>query len=591
MGLRKIAKPKHLFGLTLVIALLALVACGSSATSTPPADTAVPPTATSVPTAPGDTVVPPTSTPRPVATATTAPVVAAPDVNPGKVTYMVPAWGNERFDNIHFSDQNSQFIVFMHSLIVAGNEKGELIPGLATDWNLSEDGLSWIFDFREGVKFHDGSVATIEDYLWTFQHNWDKECAEKCTSLGNVNLTAEIDSIDQTGPNQVTLLLNIVNAAFIYQWVSEVGPALQGLLPQRPLLYDTQQEQDFDRNPVMAGQMSLSEHVASERMSLERFDDFYYQPANGLPEDRRMKFQSLDIVVVPEEATRAAALRAGEADIAPVSLDTRGQVEAGGGRVLFGDQGAYWFVFFPHQYAVETPFSDKNVRKAMSYAMNKELMMAQLYGGPEVAVAKGWGPVTPSTIGYSPDLDPLPFDPVKARQLLVDAGYPNGDGFGKVIINTWPSPSMPFLPESALIAANDWERELNLDVEVVVGDETAVKAAWLAGDLAGQLLWRDNQTRVDAAGIATTLYGVPDAALRLHEDPELFATVLEAVAVSDPATRSGVLNELYKVLWDEHLEMAIGYTNIPWGLGPRIASWEPWSLAFHATARHTITLN
>ena len=302
---------------------------------------------------------------------------------------MVPAWGNERFDNIHFSDQNSQFIVFMHSLIVAGNEKGELIPGLATDWNLSEDGLSWIFDFREGVKFHDGSVATIEDYLWTFQHNWDKECAEKCTSIGNVNLTAEIDSIDQTGPNQVTLLLNIVNAAFIYQWVSEVGPALQGLLPQRPLLYDTQQEQDFDRNPVMAGQMSLSEHVASERMSLERFDDFYYQPANGLPEDRRMKFQSLDIVVVPEEATRAAALRAGEADIAPVSLDTRGQVEAGGGRVLFGDQGAYWFVFFPHQYAVETPFSDKNVRKAMSYAMNKELMMAQLYGGPEVAVAKG----------------------------------------------------------------------------------------------------------------------------------------------------------------------------------------------------------
>ena len=197
MDLRKIANPKQLFGLTLVIALLSLVACGSSATSTP---------------VPADTAVPPTSTPRPVATATTAPVVSAPDVNPGKVTLMTPAWGNERFDNIHYSDQNSAFAAWMHALPVAGNENGVLIPGVAISWNLSPDGFAWIFEFREGVKFHNGQVATIEDYLYTFQHAYDKACVEKCTALGHVNLVPQIDSVEQTGPNEVTIFQNIIDA-------------------------------------------------------------------------------------------------------------------------------------------------------------------------------------------------------------------------------------------------------------------------------------------------------------------------------------------------------------------------------------------
>ena len=119
------------------------------------------------------------------------------------------------------------------------------------------------------------------------------------------------------------------------------------------------------------------------------------------------------------------------------------------------------------------PFSNKNIRKALSYAMDKELMMERLYGGPEVAVAKGFSAITPSTIAYSPDLDPLPFDPDKARQLLADEGYPDGDGFGEVIVNTWVSTALPFLPESAQIAADFWRRELNLDVRVNVGDETS----------------------------------------------------------------------------------------------------------------------
>ena len=593
MGLRKIANPKQLLGLALVIALLALVACGSSATSTPvPADTAVPPTATSAPPAPGDTQAPPTSTPRPDPTATTAPVVAVPEVNPGKVTFMMPAWGNERFDNIHFPGGSNNYLRLMHAQAVAGSPEGKLVPGIASAWEVASDGLSWTFTIREGTKFHDGSDLTIDDVLWTWQHNWSKECLEKCTNIGNPNAADLIETIDQTAPNQITIGMNIIDSGFVFQQISELGPETMGIHPRRPLRYDTAQEVAYDKNPIMAGQMSFVELAPSERISMERFADYYYHPDNGFPEDRRMKFQSLDMLLVPEEATRAAAMRAGSADVAVLSLATRDTLEAGGGRLIFGEQGVYWWVFFPNHYVdpASTPFSNKNIRKALSYAMDKELMMERLYGGSEAAVAKGFGAVTPNTTGYSADLDPLPFDPDKARQILVDEGYPDGDGFGEVIVNTWTSTALPFLPESAQIAADFWRRELNLDVTVNVGDETSLKRAWRSGDLQGQILWRDNEARVDAAGITRAVYAIKGTDLVFHDDDALFARVQEGISVFDPATRTQALNDLFKVLWDEHLELGIGYVNIPWGVGPRIEDWQPWPLAFFPSGHYTLTV-
>jgi hypothetical protein len=97
-----------------------------------------------------------------------------------------------------------------------------------------------------------------------------------------------------------------------------------------------------------------------------------------------------------------------------------------------------------------------------------------------------------------------------------------------------------------------------------------------AGDLQGQILWRDNETRKDAAGNTKATYGGRTADLRCHEDKDLFVKIAEGIGVLDPATRDQALDEMYKVLWDEHLELAIGYANLPWAVGPRIADWKPW---------------
>ena len=286
-----------------------------------------------------------------------------------------------------------------------------------------------------------------------------------------------------------------------------------------------------------------------------------------------------------------AALRGGAADIAPITLAARKQVEAGGGRLVFGPEGVYFYVRQYGCWKPQFPCHDQRVRQAFNYAIDKELMREKLYDGPEVMQVKGWGGVTPSTIGYSPELDPFPYDPVKARQLLADAGYPDGKGFGKLVMNTYVSRATPLLAESAQLGAEFWKRELGLDGEVKVGDEAASsKATQLTEELYGQFVWRDNDTRIDAGGLLRSSYGIPDRKNRAHNDPELFALTDKALAVFDPVEREKVLNSTYRRLRDEAYEIPLGYINIPWGVGPRIQTWQPYPLAFYPSALYTIAL-
>jgi ABC-type transport system substrate-binding protein len=358
------------------------------------------------------------------------------------------------------------------------------------------------------------------------------------------------------------------------------------------VLHDEAVEAAFDRNPVGAGIFKLVGHTAAEPMQFERFDDHYYQSANGLEEDRRPKFTTLDLRLVPEAATQIAALRAGEADVAPVNLGAKNQVEAGGGRILWGQEGAFFFARLLGCWEEQYPCHKLEVRQALNYAVDRESMRDRLFGGPEVMQVKGFVDVTPSGLDYSPELDPFPHDPERARQLLAQAGYPNGEGFGKLIIHAWPSTAVPNMPEAAQFIAEVWRKELGIDAEVQIGEESAIKELTrLTEDAYGQVLFRDNETQVDASNMLNGDYGRdPDRPDRPSRDPELVALAHKTRDIVDPAQRIPALNAAYKRFRDESYELSMGYVNIPWGVGPRILTWEPYPMAFYPTVLHTITL-
>jgi peptide/nickel transport system substrate-binding protein len=508
---------------------------------------------------------------------------------------MVGSWGTGRFDSgLAGTRVGNSYARILHGFLIAANEKGEMIPGIASDWGVSTDGLTWTATIRDGVKFHDGSDLTIEDVAWSWGHEWgNDEVVNYSVSTTSQTQSRITESIEITGPNQVRATLSQVVSGFPSGILAEAGPNWIGhILPKRDAVHDEAAEEAYDRNPIGAGPMKLNRHVQSEVMEFERFDDFYYQPAYGLPGDRRVNFQFFDLRLVPEEATRVSALRAGQADIVPASVNTLSQVEAGGGRIVFGKEGVYARPVLWGCWSANThiPCHKKEVRQALAYALDKELIRDRLYGGPEVYETKGWQFATPSALGYSPELDPFPYDPEKARQLLAEAGYPGGEGFGKFIVNTWVSQAMPLLPESAQLAADMWRRELGLDVEVRVSDRTGNKAMEQGGEMRGQVYWRDNEARIDAASNVSGNYADPEAPDRLADDPELLRLVQETSHILDADKRAEASKKLYQRLREESYELSVGYTNIPWGVGPRVLTWKPYPLAPFVTALHTLTL-
>src|SRR5918999_2486406 len=559
--------------------LLLMVACGRAATATPSASQADPDgTVTPVPTA--------NPTPMPESSSAIA-------VNPGKLTWMTAGWGNERFTYNYGVGGGNNFGRILHGFLIATNEKTELLPGIATDWQISEDGLTWTFTIREGVKFHDGSDLTAEDVRWTWMHYWGKDetgsALERATQSSAQALARIVERIEQPAPDQVSITLTQGDGGFPASMVSEAAANWYGVVPQRPKVHDDLQESAYDSNPIAAGPMRLVNHVQAEVMQFERFDEYYYQPDNGLPEDRRVKFTTLDLRLIPEESTRVAAIRAGEADIAPASLATKDQVEAGGGRLVFGPEGLYVRVMLMGCFKAEVPCQDKRVRQALDYAIDKEVLRDQLFGGPEVFQVKGWAHVTPSTIGYSPELDPWPFDPDKARQLLADAGYPGGEGFGKFIINVRQATALPFMVETAQLVADMWKRELGLDVEVRVLESQDIKRRKYAGELNGQVYWEENDTRRDQL-LSSSSYGDPESQSRWHEDPELFRLWQETIQIRDPDRRAEAAKKLYQRLREESYHLGIGYANTPWAVGPRVLTWQPYPVTLYPSALHTITL-
>ena len=591
-----------------LIVLLFIVACGGGAEA---------PAAT---TAAGDVA-------APDAVPTATPVAGAgpsdPDLSRGKVIFMVGGFGAERFDQVvpgGSLSKEPRKAFHGHLTSWEQNDDGTMrfSPGIASKWELADGGKTVIYTIGEGYKFHDGTTIDMDDALWTLQHSVGPAGVDYGAGV-TINYARNMNEVVVgPGPRQISIRSRVqIPELPFYSAENEGGAANGQVYPARDKwlngckcpddVYSAAETDAYDANPVGAGFLDLVEHVPSTLMAFERFDDFYYQPANGFPTDKRIKFAAMDMQLVPEEAIRASALEAGNADIGRITLETLPQVEAGGGRLVLSPESVMIETFLYGCYKPELPCFNKGVRQAYSYAMDRQSMADNLFNkgakpGQDIFEINGWWIVTKSTFGYKPDLDPYPFDPQKARDLFTAAGIknpdnPGGKDHGEWVINTFPDPLAPFLVESARLFAKNLRDELGMEVTVRVFDKVGFSKARInREDFHGQIAWVAQNTRMEGGGISRGVYITPErpelefTRTSVHDDPELFAVVRDALTTVGSPGFEEVFHDLWVRLRDESYSLHTGYINAPWGIGPRIATWVPYPVCEYACALHTITL-
>jgi peptide/nickel transport system substrate-binding protein len=297
-------------------------------------------------------------------------------------------------------------IMNIHNGLLELNYKNELDPVLAESYEASEDGLTFTFKLRQGVKFHDGADFTSKDVKYTY--DFYRDPANAAITQG---LLQYIDTIDT--PDDYTVIFNmaqvdaafLTNVAYIYivqsDYHQEVG------------------EDVYKTAPIGTGPFKLAEWRPAEYTLLEAFDDHF----RGRP---NIDFLREDIV--PEPSVRAIALETGDADDAvwPLLTEDNLRLAEDSNFITYASPGGS-IKHFPLNNSLPQ-LSDKRVRQAMMYALDRQQIIDDIWSGAAEIAHSNLSPKY--AFYYNPDLKQYEYDPEQAKALLDEAGWVDEDGDG-----------------------------------------------------------------------------------------------------------------------------------------------------------------
>lgn len=283
--------------------------------------------------------------------------------------------------------------------LVKVNEPGQLVPWLAERWQASPDNLVWTFTLRRGVKFHNGRGLTAEDVKYVLERAKDPE-----TKHPHAHDYEDIASVQAKDEQTVIITLRKTNAMF-----------LQNLARQGSVVYPREAVEQLKAQPVGTGPFVLAGWERGDRITLRRNPDYWVK---GLPKLDQVTFR-----FIPDANAALAALRAGDIDVlgfglGPESVDVVRQQP--GLKVIVGETTNKVILALNNSKA---PYSDVRVRRALTYAIDKDEVSKGAMFGLGRVLGTNIDPLNPYFVDMA---KAMRHDPVKAKTLLAEAGYPQG---------------------------------------------------------------------------------------------------------------------------------------------------------------------
>ena len=286
----------------------------------------------------------------------------------------------------------------IYNALVRNTPEQTVRPDLALSWTAEDD--KWTFKLRQGVKFHDGTPFNAAAVKYTFDRYLVN--AEKVRRAGDWQ--PYLESVTVVDDSTVQFKTKGIDAFFLARLGNEVGivsPTAHAKLGK-----------DYLKAPVGTGPFKFKEWIPGVSFTAVRNDEYFGDKA------------FLDQVImrpIPEAATRAIALETGEVQLAtPITPEQMGRLQTNSSVKLVSRATTLNLMFGLNN--VKKPFDDVRVRQALNYAIDRDAIVKNVYSGLAEALN---GAIPKAALGYAP-VEGYAFDPPKSKQMLADAGLPNG---------------------------------------------------------------------------------------------------------------------------------------------------------------------
>jgi peptide/nickel transport system substrate-binding protein len=448
---------------------------------------------------------------------------------------IAPSW----FDPSTAPPQITPFgmLYAIHDALVRPYPGHKMGPSLAQSWEESEDGLTYEFKLRPGLKFHNGDPVTSEDVKFSFA---------RYQGAGAQTLKNHVSEVEIVDPLVVRFHLKEPWPDFM-TFYGTTATAAGIVMPKK---YFTEVGEDrFKQHPVGAGPYKFVSSRPGVEVVLEA-DPGYWR---RVPAVKTLVMRS-----IPDAMTRALTLKTGEADIA-YALDgtaAEGIRDDPSIKIVATNHASSQWIEMTEQWDPKSPWHDQRLRLAVNYALDRQAINeAGCLGFCPPA-----GVIVPRVMDFALQVEPLPYDPEKAKRLLAEAGYPNGIDAGEFAA----IPGFPTIAESVMNYLN----AAGIRVKLKQMERAAFYADWQAKKLHGLFMTGAGNSGNAASRVEAFIQSKGPYAYGGYPDiDEMFA---QQARERDPNKRQALLYKIQQLSIDRVMYAPVIDFRALMGVGPRV---------------------
>jgi peptide/nickel transport system substrate-binding protein len=433
----------------------------------------------------------------------------------------------------------------LYSRLLQPNATGTgLLPDLATSWTIAPDGLTYTFHLRD-AKFSDGKPVTASDVVFSIQRS-------RKFAGGWGFLLTPVKTITAPNAHTVVFTLSSKHAPLL----ADLAMYAYSIVPQKLV---TSEGKAFFQHPVGSGPFSVTAYHPDSEVDLAA-NPFFYGP--------KPKIAKVRILIVPDDNTRVLELESKKADVIenpPGNLTSQINSTAGLHVDLFPSTRVD-FVQLDEHFA---PFKKLAVREAINYAINRQAIVKLAYQGDAVPGAS----FMPYHMQFfDSSIQPYPYDPAKAKQLLAQAGYPHG--FNAFLITV--SGDVAGSAEAVVLKSELAQVGINLSIQSYELLTAYAKEDGGHSEF-GERYWTNDIIDPDeVATFGADCQGGANAFNSYWCDAQANKLVDQARLELDPNARQNLYNQIQQIVYSQSPFIVTDYSPYRYGVGD-------WVKGFHAT--------